>query len=467
MQDIGIMLFLVAILYFCLPLSNTKLDTHYFSKLPYKYSNAYRNYYTYQNLLSVRTASFIFLVLNIIIRILYHVFPESLTKAQNFPEFSFTNWIYIAVTPFFYITSHLLVNSFKEYKRATAGMALFVFVFSLYIIVCGMYSSFIATADPSNALTLYLVALSVVSVLFVFEYYETIVLLVSIEVLFTLLLFHAQADATEMTYNQMISFILIAGFYLISRYFFSYKASYYRQIIEIRDKNIEIEKANTFKNQVLGTVAHDLRNPIAAVESLAMMMEMEDIDEDTQDNLQMMRDSCVKARTIIDDLLDAAKHENDMTFDIKRTEMNQFLHSIVNAWKVQQGGKTNVILISDAKTLYANINHEKFTRVMDNLISNAWKFSKETDKVELHLNRIRDRVIIKVRDHGVGIPKEMLPKLFERFSGAGRTGLKGEQSTGIGLSIVKQIIVNHHGKISVTSEEGKGSTFTIELPQSE
>lgn len=440
------------------------METHFFTKLSPKYSAAYRNYYTYQNLLGVRTASFVFLALGIIIRILYHIFPESLTKAQNYPEFNFINWIFIAVTPFFYLFSHLLVLRMRKTKRATAAMALFVFVFSIYLISCGMYSSFISTSDPSNALTLYLIALSVVSVLFVFEYYETIILLIAIELLFTMMLFYAQAGPTEMTHNQMISAILLAGFYLTSRYFFSYKASYYGQILQIRNKNAEIEQANSFKNQVLGTVAHDLRNPIAAVESLAMIMEMEDIDEDTQDNLTLIRESCVKARTIIDDLLDAARLENHPAFETTRTEVNKCLLDIVTGWKIQQGGKNNIVFTSDVKEAYAQINQEKFPRVIDNLISNALKFSKETDNVEVNLKLDKNKLIISVTDKGLGIPKDMLPTLFERFSGAGRTGLRGEQSTGIGLSIAKDIIESHQGKISVQSEEGKGSTFTILLP---
>jgi two-component system sensor histidine kinase VicK len=282
--------------------------------------------------------------------------------------------------------------------------------------------------------------------MFVFEYHETIVLLISIELLFTMMLFHAQVGPTEMTHNQMISAILLAGFYLTSRYFFSYKASYYGQIVEIRQKNHEIEKANTFKNQVLGTVAHDLRNPIAAVESLAMMMELEDIDEDTQENLTMMRESCVKARTIIDDLLDAARNENMNALDTTRTELNKCLQDIVTTWTIRQ---SNIVFISDAKAVYAMINHEKFPRVMDNLISNALKFSKETDNVEVHLSRYKNDIVIAVKDHGLGIPKDMIPNLFERFSGAGRTGLRGEQSTGIGLSIVKDIVESHDGKITV------------------
>ncbi|MFA6086618.1 sensor histidine kinase [Mucilaginibacter sp.] len=442
------------------------METHFFTKLPNKYSTAFRNYYTYQNLLSVRTASFIFLTLNLIIRICYYVFPESLTKARNFPEFNYINWVFIIATPFFYLFSHLLVQQLKKTKKASAEMALFVFVFALYIIVCGMYSSFISTSDPSNALTLYLIALSIVSFLFIFEWYETMVLLVGIEMMFTMLLFHAQAGPTEMTHNQMISAILLCCFYLTSRYFFSYKASYYGQIIEISKKNTEIEKANTFKNQVLGTVAHDLRNPIAAVESLAMLMEMEDIDEDTQDNLTMMRESCVKARTIIDDLLEAARNENlnGGSIDTTKTELNKFLQGVVDTWKIQQGSKENIAFISNTKTAYARINHEKFPRVIDNLLSNALKFSKDDDKVEVHLSLVNSNVMIKIKDRGLGIPQHMIPNLFERFSGAGRTGLKGERSTGIGLSIVKEIIESHKGKISVQSQEGMGSTFIIELP---
>jgi signal transduction histidine kinase len=404
------------------------------------------------------------LVLNVIIRILYLVFPVSLTKAQNFPEFNFSNWVFIIVTPIFLIASNLFIVDFKKYKKSTTGMSLLVFLFALYIIVCGMYSSFIATSDPSNALTLYLVALSLISVIVVFEYYETVLLLVAVELFFTSLLFYSQTPATDMLYNQLISAILISGFYFISRYFFTYKANYYLQVIEIREKNSEIEKAGEFKNQVLGMVAHDLRNPIAAVESIAMMMELDEIDEETQDNINMMKASCVKARSIIDDLLEAARNENIAVFETQNTELNQLLGNIVNEWKKQPDNKVNVIFSSSANPVNAKINYEKFHRVIDNLISNAVKFSKDRDIVDVRLSRQNDLIFIDVQDYGVGIPAAMLPEIFNRFSKAGRTGLRGEKSTGLGLSIVRQIIEKHKGTISVTSTEGQGSTFRITLP---
>jgi len=441
------------------------LETHFLKGLPGKYKVAFRNYYTQQNLLAVRSCSLIFTITNLVFRALYLVLPENLSKAQNFPEFNITNWVYIIITPIFYIVSYLLILKLRETKKASMLMIFFVFIFSLYIILCGMYTAFISTSDPRNALVFYLIALCIVSVLCVFEYDEAIMLIILTEAAFTTLLFYGGGDATEMLYNQIISVILLAGFYMISRYFFSYKASYYQQIIEIRDKNVEIEKATAFKTQVLGMVAHDLRNPIGAVESIAMMMELEDdVTDDTQENLTMIRDSCAKARGIIDDLLEAARNENKAA-ETAKVELNEFLKGLVNVWQIQKDFKSNVLFLSTSPKIYAMISTEKFQRVVDNLISNALKFSKDTDKVYVKLEQTKNEVFIRVQDEGMGIPKEMIPHLFESFSKAGRTGLRGEQSTGLGLSIVKQIVVSHQGTIHVDSVEGKGTTFTITLPQ--
>jgi len=433
-------------------------------KISKKYAAAYRNNYTLQNLIAVRTCSAIFLVLNLIIRALYLIFPESLSKAQNFPEFDFTNWLYISVTPFFFIGSYLLIIYYRKNRKALASLSIFVFLFSLYLISCGIISSFIATSDPSNALTLYMVPLVIVSAVFVFELYETILLIIAVETVFTSMLIYAQASPTEMIYNELISIILLCGFYLTSRYFYSYKANYYKQVIEIREKNNEIENAAAFKNQVLGMVAHDLRNPLAAVESTAMIMEMEEVDDETQENINIIKASCVKARGIILDLLEAARNDDQNTIETTQVDLNLFVRKIIDSWKIHNETQNIITFNSTYIPLYVEINKEKFHRVMDNLISNALKFSRENDKVEILLDKENKMAIVEIKDHGLGIPKDMLPHLFDRFSKAGRTGLRGEQSTGLGLSIVKQIVERHKGKIEVSSIENQGSTFTIKLP---
>lgn len=439
------------------------METHYYNHLPGKFKLSWRDYYTGQNLFMVRVACFIFLLLNLIIRLLYLIFPVSLTRAENFPEFNMTNWVFIASGIVFYIISNILVEDYRKRKKSTAIMALFVFIFSLFIISCGMYSSFIATGDPRNSLTLYLISLIIISVLCVFEFYETVILLVSVELLFTMMLMLNHTDPTEMVYNQLVSLVLLGGFYLISRYFFSSKANYFLQLNEINEKNHEIERGSELKSQLLGMVAHDLRNPIAAIESVAMLMEMDDIEPDTQENLGFIKASCVKARTIIEDLLETARNENMIEFVMHKTELNKFITDIVEMWKIQDSTK-NIELISHISPAYAMINHEKFQRVLDNLINNAFKFSKENSVVEIFLDHKGPNTIIEVKDKGIGISPEKLPIIFDPFTKAGRSGLKGEQSTGLGLSIVKQIIDKHKGKIQAESEEGKGSVFRIELP---
>jgi two-component system sensor histidine kinase VicK len=449
--------------YFCTPyIISVTLDKHFFKNLPAKYKIAWRDYYTGQNLLSVRIASIVFLLLNAIIRILYFIFPLNLTRAENFPEFNITNWVFIGASFLYYLLSNLLVENYRKTPKATAIMSLYIFSFALYLIFCGMYASFIATSDPRNALTLYLIALFVVSIMCVFEYYEIIILIIAAELLFTSQLIHSHANPREMIYNQLISLILLSGFYLISRYFYSYKANYYLQLLEIREKNIEIERGSEFKSQLLGTVAHDLRNPIAAVETIAMMMEMDEIDAELQENLDMIKASCVQARTIIDELLESARNQNSTEFITLKTELNEFLQDIIDNWKIQKGTK-NIELVSHALPAYAQLNHEKFQRVLDNLIGNALKFSREKSKVEVILSKTDTQIVVEVRDNGIGIPKDKLPIIFEAFTKAGRTGLKGEQSTGLGLSIVKQIVEKHNGKIEVESEEKIGSVFRIWL----
>jgi signal transduction histidine kinase len=178
----------------------------------------------------------------------------------------------------------------------------------------------------------------------------------------------------------------------------------------------------------------------------------------------MIKASCMRARGIITDLLDAANNENINIIDTRRTEMNHFLKRVISDWKMQKNARNGIVFIGTKDQVFSEINAEKFQRVMDNLITNALKFSKDNGKIDIYLNAKDGQSIVEVRDYGLGIPSEMLPHIFERFSKARRPGVRGEQSTGLGLSISKQIIENHKGTIEVASEERKGSTFTIRLP---
>jgi two-component system sensor histidine kinase VicK len=138
------------------------------------------------------------------------------------------------------------------------------------------------------------------------------------------------------------------------------------------------------------------------------------------------------------------------------------LKTAVNSWQTQGKVKVEVVFTSSINPAYALLNKEKFTRVIDNLVSNAVKFSNE--RVDVRLAQADKQIVIEVQDYGLGIPAAMLPDIFTRFTKAGRAGLHGEKSTGLGLSIVRQIVESHKGTIEVESTEGKGSVFVVKLP---
>ncbi|WCT14727.1 sensor histidine kinase [Mucilaginibacter jinjuensis] len=441
------------------------METYFFRSIPAKYRTGYRKYYMLQNLKAVYIAALIFFALNVILRLFYTFLSEGLTHAQNFPEFNITNWIYIAVTPFFILISNYQIGIFNKSKRPSKAFSLTIILFCIYLITGGLVSSIIATHDPRNSLILYLFAIFVVAVVFLFEYEDTLALTIVTEILFTAALFYCNIDSTEIIYNQLISAFVLAGFFFMSRYAYSFRAMHYLQLNEIKEKNAEIEKASAFKNEVLGMVAHDLRNPIGAIESVTLIMELDEMDDDTADNVYMIKASCTKAMSIINDLLEVAKNDNSDVIETQRLELNQLLRNIIEMWRFRENIKNDIVLTSNQPEVFAAINVEKFQRVIDNLISNAIKFSKETDKIEVNVTQSKTGILIEVKDYGLGIPKEMLPHIFERFSKAGRQGVRGEQSTGLGLSIVRQIVEKHHGQIEVQSEEKKGSTFRISLPQ--
>lgn len=418
-----------------------------------------------QNLTTVQVACIVFFVLSLLIRLCVFLLPPSLTRIHNYPEFSLTNWICILATPAFYLIGYQLIRQYGT-RRNSINLALgYLIVFCIYLLFAGMMFNFIATSDPSSSIIIYMVALIAVCGVYTFEYQETLLLTIVNVVLFSLLLLYVRADPTEILYNELLLAALMGIFFFVSRHIYSYRASQYLQFRIIKEKNIEIEKANLFKNDVLGMVAHDLRNPISAIESIALLTEMDELDDDTQENMSMIKTSCHKAMAIINDLLEVARNDNSDVMNKETVDLNEFLRNIVTVWQRVHEFNNQLVLNVPGMPVHAEINPEKFQRVLDNLISNAAKFSKTYDKIEITLNSTRQYILIEVKDNGLGIPQALLPQIFDRFSKAGRKGLNGEKSTGLGLSISRQIVEKHDGRIEVQSEEGVGSVFTIRLPQ--
>jgi len=441
------------------------MRVYFFTRINTGYRDIFRSYSTLQNLKTVKIIGIIYFLLNVTLRLLILAYDIPIQHIKHYDEFNEANIFSSIIIPFFVLLSVLLVNQFERGKPKLLLSQLLVLIFGLFVLFSGMRATFFTMHNPRNSMLMYLVGVVVTATFFTFEFFETIILAIAAEICFNLLLPYYQEGTSEIIMNNLGSIVILVVFYCISRFAFSYRADNYMKLKAIEEKNLEIETASRLKNEILGIVAHDLRNPLTAIRVLACMMEEDrTINEDNQENVQMIKASCDKANAIINDLIETAHNDKDNVFEIEEVELNQYLLRIVDEWAKNKTGHTNILYYGTNKPIYTHINAEKMQRVMDNLISNAVKFSRDNEHVEIRL-RVDDfgQIFIDIKDSGMGIPESMLPYIFDRFSRASRRGLRGEESVGLGLSIVKQIVEKHGGSIEVSSTEKKGTTFTIHM----
>jgi len=237
-----------------------------------------------------------------------------------------------------------------------------------------------------------------------------------------------------------------------------------RQNNDLQLTNRFLEDSQKDNTRMMKIVAHDLRNPINSTISItSILLEHDGLPPDAKEMLTLMQTSSQSSIDMIADLLNV----NTGKADIKKEpeDIKQLLQYCVDAMSFKASEKQQRInLLADNVTL--NISKDKMWRVLNNLIANAIKFSPPQSLIIVRLRREQERVRIEVQDHGIGIPPAMQQKIFELFTDAKRLGTEGEQSFGLGLSISRQIVEAHDGTLTVASEEGKGSIFTITLPLS-
>jgi two-component system, OmpR family, sensor histidine kinase VicK len=438
---------------------------HFFSRANISGRSAFRSHYIRQNLRVVKTVSLIFFAFTLLLRFLFFSFNISYQTTAHINEYNAGNWIALIVSPIFYIIGIQAFKNFKPTEKVLRQSQLLVFLFAMFVITSAMRASFFSMHNPRNTLLMYMLGLIIISAFFTFEYYETLFIMLTTGICFSILLPYYQHALNEQILNNVASLLLLTVFFCVSRYLYSYRADNFFKIRAIEEKNLEINNASNAKNEILGIVAHDLRNPLAIIKSITMLMEMEDhTAEDYHEHIGMIKSACDKATSIIHDLIETAQNEIPNQFNLEKTELGDFLSIVINEWLKNKKGQINIAYQDAGKPLYAKIHKEKMQRVMDNLIINAIKFSDENSNIDISLSHTNDDIFIRVRDYGIGIPDDMLPYIFDRFSKARRNGVRGEASVGLGLSIVHQIVKKHDGEIVVNSGKNEGTTFTIALP---
>ncbi len=245
-----------------------------------------------------------------------------------------------------------------------------------------------------------------------------------------------------------------------------------RNITVLKHYQENADLFNSRKNATLEILSHDLSGAFILMEQIAEFLREEVVsppDSRVPEMLNVLETTSRNSVRMIRDLINL-EFLTSANSDLNSSRVNVGEILRVPLEQLRRGRELlgqSFAYTLPAETLYANLDVNKFTQVLINLVSNALKFTPDDGHVRVHIEPGPRSVRIHVIDDGVGIPAALQPFLFERFTKARRPGLRGEATTGLGLALCKTIVEWHRGTISVASTEGQGTTFTVEIPRSE
>ncbi|OGI05785.1 MAG: hypothetical protein A2Y40_02870 [Candidatus Margulisbacteria bacterium GWF2_35_9] len=221
------------------------------------------------------------------------------------------------------------------------------------------------------------------------------------------------------------------------------------------------------KEEVFHQIIHDLKSPLASVLGLSeifIRVLSPDLNENQKEVIRKIKKHTQFALELIEDLLEIQNLNVNFSVDKQLIPIKPLIENAVQGHLIKAAEKNIEIKINTLTDISIPADERRLKQVMDNLISNALKFSHPETQIIISTKIDKEYFHIMITDQGIGIPKEEISNLFQPFSQISSRPTGGEKSTGLGLSIVKKIIELHKGEITIESEEAKGSTFTIKLP---
>ena len=379
---------------------------------------------------------------------------------------------YSAAVAFIFIVSGLSYLAFviTQKIQAETKKAVYLFLTNFYaviIVISSLWITFVMQHNPSNTMSIFVLGILSVAALWIFEKTQTFVIAIIILILFDGGLHYFQTDACKLFANYITGTCVSIFFVCISRVCFSVNYKHFKQLKKVEESNHELIKMSELQTEILSVVAHDLRAPNNRVIGLLDLSQHPTITtSERAEYYELMLESCQLANEIIDDIMQVVRNDGTSPA-LARHCMNDFIETKVFQYLKSKDHSYHIVYKQSLERLHANINPQKMMRVFENLISNAMKFTPDNGTIIIALEKKDGKIYISISDTGIGIPKKMLPSLFTRFSAAGRTGLKGEKSYGIGLSICKLFLKQQYGDIAAYSDEGHGTQMIITLPMAE
>ena len=241
-------------------------------------------------------------------------------------------------------------------------------------------------------------------------------------------------------------------------------------LVAVLHDTTEQEKEERERRLFVSNVSHELRTPLTSVKSyLEALDEGALYDPVAPDFIRVSLDETNRMMRMVTDLLHLSRIDNATTrLDVELINFTAFITFILNRFDKMrsQDEEKKYELVRDypINSVWIEIDTDKMTQVIDNILNNAIKYSPDGGKITVSMKTTDDQMILSIKDQGLGIPQQDLPKIFDRFYRVDRARSRAQGGTGLGLAIAKEIIKQHNGFIWAKSEYGKGSTFTIVLP---
>ena len=241
-------------------------------------------------------------------------------------------------------------------------------------------------------------------------------------------------------------------------------------LVAVLHDTTEQEKEERERRLFVSNVSHELRTPLTSVKSYLEALDEGALSEPVApDFIKVSLDETNRMMRMVTDLLHLSRIDNATShLDVELINFTAFITFILNRFDKMRGPdeekKYELVRDYPITSVWIEIDTDKMTQVIDNILNNAIKYSPDGGKIKVTMKTTDDQMILSISDQGLGIPKQDLPRIFDRFYRVDRARSRAQGGTGLGLSIAKEIIKQHKGFIWAKSIYGKGSTFTIVLP---
>ncbi|MFS9205429.1 cell wall metabolism sensor histidine kinase VicK [Streptococcus sp. KHUD_015] len=241
-------------------------------------------------------------------------------------------------------------------------------------------------------------------------------------------------------------------------------------LVAVLHDTTEQEKEERERRLFVSNVSHELRTPLTSVKSYLEALDEGALSEPiAPDFIKVSLDETNRMMRMVTDLLHLSRIDNATShLDVELINFTAFITFILNRFDKMRGPdeekKYDLVRDYPITSVWIEIDTDKMTQVIDNILNNAIKYSPDGGKITVTMKTTDDQMILSISDQGLGIPKQDLPRIFDRFYRVDRARSRAQGGTGLGLAIAKEIVKQHEGFIWAKSEYGKGSTFTIVLP---